>query len=239
MNDSFKEYSSNGLNIIFLGMPGSGKGTQAELLAKKLNIPIISTGNCFRKNIKDETELGLKVKDILAKGDLVPDKITFEMLKKEIESMDTSNGLILDGYPRSFRQAELLKEFLKIDIVLNIELSEDQVLLRIGGRRTCKCGETYHIKFNPPQKEGVCDKCGQELYIRDDSKEETIKNRLKVYKEQTAPLIDFYQEQIIPQTGSHCAVINIDGNPPIPEVTEEIDKALKINLPAGRQGSKK
>jgi len=207
------------MNYIFLGMPGSGKGTQAEILAEKLSIPIISTGNCFRKNIKDKTELGLKVKDILAKGDLVPDEITFEMLKGEIESMDVSNGLILDGYPRSIRQAELLKEFLNIDIVLNIELLEDQILLRIGGRRTCKCGETYHIKFNPPQKEGICDKCGQKLYIREDSKEETIKNRLKVYNEQIAPLIDFYKEQII----------NIDGNPPIPEVTEEIDKALKIN----------
>jgi len=206
------------MNYIFLGMPGSGKGTQAEILAKKLNIPIISTGNCFRKNIKDETELGLKVKDFLAKGDLVPDEITFEMLKNEIGSMDISNGLILDGYPRSVEQAELLKIFLEIDIVLNIKLSEDQVLLRIGGRRTCKCGETYHIKFNPPKQENICDKCGKELYIRDDSQEETIKNRLKVYKEQTTPLIDFYKEQII----------NIDGNPPISEVTEEIDKALKI-----------
>jgi adenylate kinase len=207
------------MNIIFLGMPGSGKGTQAELLAKKLNIPIVSTGNCFRKNIKDETELGLKVKDILAKGDLVPDEITFEMLKGEIQSVDTSNGLILDGYPRSINQAELLKEFLNIDIVLNIELSEDQVLIRIGGRRTCKCGETYHIKFNPPKEENTCDKCSKELYIRDDSKEETIKNRLKVYNEQTTPLIEFYKEEIV----------NIDGNPSIPEVTEEIDKALKIN----------
>ena len=206
------------MNYIFLGMPGSGKGTQAEALAEKLNIPIISTGNCFRKHIKNETELGLKVKDILEKGDLVLDEITFEMVKKEIESMDISKGLILDGYPRSIEQAELLKAFLKIDIVLNIELSEDQVLLRIGGRRTCKCGETYHIKFNPPKQEGICDKCGKELYIRDDSKEETIKNRLQVYKEQTTPLIDFYKEQII----------NINGNPPIPEVTEEIAKKLEI-----------
>lgn len=209
---------ANGLNIIFLGMPGSGKGTQAEILAQKLNVPIISTGNLFRKNIKEETELGLEVKDILAKGDLVPDEITFKMLKNELESIDISNGVILDGYPRSVKQAELLKEILNIDTVLNIELSEDQVLMRIGGRRTCKCGETYHIKFNPPKEENICDKCGQELYIRDDSKEETIKNRLKVYKEQTAPLIEFYKDQII----------DIDGNPPIPEVTEEIDKALSI-----------
>jgi adenylate kinase len=207
------------MNYIFLGMPGSGKGTQAELLAQKLSIPIISTGNCFRKNIKDETELGKQVKDILTRGDLVPDEITFEMLKNEIESRNIPNGLILDGYPRSIEQAELLKDILKIDIVLNIELSEDQVLLRIGGRRTCKCGETYHIKFNPPKEENICDKCGKELYIREDSKEETIKNRLKVYKEQTSPLIDFYKEQII----------NIDGNPSIPEVTEEIFKKLEIN----------
>jgi len=218
IKNDFKKKLSNGLNIIFLGMPGSGKGTQAELLVEKLNIPIVSTGNCFRKNIKDETELGLKVKDILAKGDLVPDEITFEMLKKEIESTDISDGLILDGYPRSIKQAELLEEILNIDVVLNIELSEDQVLLRIGGRRTCKCGETYHIKFNPPKQENICDKCGQELYIRDDAQEEAIKNRLKVYNEQTSPLIDFYKEQII----------NIDGNPPIPEVTEEIAKKLEI-----------
>lgn len=207
------------MNIIFLGMPGSGKGTQAELLAKKLNIPIVSTGNLFRKNIKDETELGLKVKDILAKGNLVPDEITFEMLKNELETINISQGVILDGYPRSVKQAELLKEVLDIDIVLNIELSEDQVLLRIGGRRTCKCGETYHIKFNPPKEEGICDKCGGELYIRDDSQEETIKNRLKVYKEQTALLINFYQNQIL----------DINGNPAISEVTEKIFKELKIN----------
>ena len=207
------------MNYVFLGMPGSGKGTQAEFLAKKLNIAIVSTGNCFRKNIKEKTELGNQVKDILAKGDLVPDEITFEMLKKEIEGINTSRGLILDGYPRSVKQAELLKTFLEIDKVLNIELSEDQVLLRIGGRRTCKCGETYHIKFNPPKKENICDKCGLELYIREDSQEETIKNRLNVYNEQTAPLIDFYKEQII----------NINGNPAISEVTEEINRALKIN----------
>ncbi len=209
---------SKGLNIIFLGMPGSGKGTQADLLAKKLNLPIISTGNLFRKNIKDETELGLKVKDILAKGDLVPDEITFAMLKDELENTDIFQGLILDGYPRSIKQAELLKEILDIDVVLNIELSEDQVLLRIGGRRTCKCGETYHIKFNPPKEDGICDKCGQELYIRDDAQEKAIKNRLTVYQKQTAPLIDFYRDKII----------DIDGNPPIPEVTEEIFKELRI-----------
>lgn len=206
------------MNYIFLGMPGSGKGTQAEALAKKLQIPIISTGNLFRKNIKEETEIGKKVKCILEKGNLVPDEITFTMLKNELENTDISQGLILDGYPRSIKQAELLKEILNIDVVLNIELSEDQVLLRIGGRRTCKCGETYHLKFNPPQQEGICDKCGQKLYIRDDSKEETIKNRLAVYQKQTAPLIDFYKEQII----------NIDGNPPILEVTESIFKELSI-----------
>jgi len=228
MKNDFKKKLSNGLNIIFLGMPGSGKGTQAEALAKKLNIPIISTGNLFRKNIKEETELGKKVKTILEKGDLVPDEITFAMLKKELENTDISQGLILDGYPRSLKQAELLKDILNIDIVLNIELSEDQVLLRIGGRRTCKCGETYHIKFNLPKQAGICDKCGQRLYIRDDAKEETIKNRIKVYKEQTDPLVEYYKEKIIPQTGSRCAVINIDGNPSIPKVTEEIFKELRI-----------
>ena len=149
-------------------------------------------------------------------------------LKKELENTDISQGLILDGYPRSLKQAELLKDILNIDIVLNIELSEDQVLLRIGGRRTCKCGETYHIKFNLPKQAGICDKCGQRLYIRDDAKEETIKNRIKVYKEQTDPLVEYYKEKIIPQTGSRCAVINIDGNPSIPKVTEEIFKELRI-----------
>ncbi len=205
-------------NIIFLGMPGSGKGTQAEILAQKINIPIISTGNLFRKNIAEQTDLGKRVKDILNRGDLVSDEITFQMIESEIKAIGISSGLILDGYPRSVAQANLLKNIIEVDVVLNIELSEEQALIRIGGRRTCKCGETYHIKFNPPKIKGICDKCGQKLYIRDDAQEETIKNRLRVYKEQTEPLIEYYRDK----------VIDIDGNLSIPEVSAEIFSKLGI-----------
>lgn len=209
------------MNYIFLGMPGSGKGTQAEILSKKLNIPLISTGDCFRKSIKDKTELGEKVKDIIAKGNLVSDEITFEMMKDEIQNTDISKGLILDGYPRNFKQAEMLKTIISIDIVLNIMLSEDQVFIRIGGRRTCKCGATYHIKFDPPKVEGICDKCGEELFVRNDAKEEVINERIKIYKEQTEPLIKYYEDKGV--------LINIDGNPLIPDVTKEIFEKIGIS----------
>ena len=206
------------MNYVFIGMPGSGKGTQAEALAKKLNIPLLSAGNCFRKNIKNKTELGKKVEKIVDRGDLVPAKVTFEIMKNEIQDTDILKGLILDGYPRSILQAELLEEILNVDIALNIMITEDNVFLRIGGRRTCKCGATYHIKFKPPKKEGICDDCGKELFVRDDSTEETIKNRLKVYKESTIHLKEFYKDKII----------EIDGNPLIPEVTKEIFEKLGI-----------
>ncbi|MDD3284136.1 MAG: adenylate kinase [Patescibacteria group bacterium] len=208
------------MNIVFLGMPGSGKGTQAEILSKKLNIPMCSTGNCFRKNIKDGTELGKKVEVIISRGELVPDKITFQMLKDEIQNTDFSNGIILDGYPRDLEQAEKLDEILKVDIAFNIEMSQEQVLLRIGGRRTCKCGATYHIEFNPPKKDGICDVCGEELFVRDDARPEIIKERIKVYKEQTEPLIEYYNNKGV--------LININGDPIISEVTKEIFEKLKL-----------
>lgn len=208
------------MNIVLLGMPGSGKGTQAEMLSKKLNIPMISTGNCFRKNIKDATELGKKVESIIAKGELVPDEVTFEMLKNEIQSTDVRNGIVIDGYPRDLEQAKKLDEILKVDVVLNIEISEEQALIRIGGRRTCKCGATYHIKFNPPKENGICDICGEKLFIRDDAKSEVIKERIKIYNDRIEPLIKYYKEKDV--------LININGNPKIEDVTKETFEKLKI-----------
>ncbi len=208
------------MNIVFIGMPGSGKGTQAQKLAKKLNIPFVSTGDLFRSQIEKQTEIGRTVKDLIAQGNLVSDDTTFELLKQGLKDFDISNGVILDGFPRNLNQAQMLDEYLKIDKVININLSEKEVLIRIGGRRTCSCGATYHIKFNPPKVENICDACGRELVIREDAKEEAIKTRVEIYNKSVNPLLDFYREKGI--------VLDIDGNPPIDEVTIEINNKLGL-----------
>lgn len=208
------------MNIVFIGMPGSGKGTQAQKLAKKLNIPFVSTGDLFRSQIEKQTEIGKTVKDLIAQGNLVSDDTTFELLKQGLKDFDISNGVILDGFPRNLNQAQMLETHMKIDKVVNINLSESEVLIRIGGRRTCSCGATYHIKFNPPKVENICDACGRELVIREDAKEEAIKTRVEIYNKSVNPLLDFYREKGI--------VLDIDGNPPIDEVTIEINNKLGL-----------
>lgn len=208
------------MNIVFIGMPGSGKGTQAQKLAKKLNIPFVSTGDLFRSQIEKQTEIGRTVKDLIAQGNLVSDDTTFELLKQGLKDFDISNGVILDGFPRNLNQAQMLETHMKIDKVVNINLSESEVLIRIGGRRTCSCGATYHIKFNPPKVENICDACGRELVIREDAKEEAIKTRVEIYNKSVNPLLDFYREKGI--------VLDIDGNPPIDEVTIEINNKLGL-----------
>ena len=186
------------MKIIMLGAPGAGKGTQAKRIAEKYAIPHVSTGDIFRANIKAGTELGTKAKAFMDKGELVPDEITIGMLMDRIHEADCVNGYVLDGFPRNIPQAEALTKALSeigenVDYAINIDVPDENILNRMGGRRACVgCGATYHVVFNPPKKEDVCDVCGAKLILRDDDKPETVKNRLTIYHEQTQPLIDYY-----------------------------------------------
>ena len=189
------------MNIIFLGAPGVGKGTYTGRVKEKYNIPHISTGDIFRENIKNETELGKEAKNYIDKGHLVPDEVTINMVKDRLSKDDLEKGYILDGFPRTIPQAEAMGNFAKIDIVVNFIAEETTIIQRLSGRRICKkCAEIFHVKNIPPKVEGVCDKCNGELYQRDDDKPEAIKKRLETYKEQTAPLIDFYKEKGLLET---------------------------------------
>lgn len=184
------------MNLIFLGPPGAGKGTMAFRAKEHFTIPHISTGDLFRAAIKNQTELGKKVKSIIDAGDLVPDELTTAIVEERLNQGDCGNGFILDGFPRTIPQAEALKGITKIDKVVNFTVTEDEVIRRLSGRRVCRsCGESFHVEFIPPAKEGVCDKCSGELYTRDDDKIEAIRNRLSVYGQSTEPLINFYREE--------------------------------------------
>ena len=187
------------MKIIMLGAPGAGKGTQAKKIAAKYGIPHISTGDIFRANIKGGTELGMKAKTFMDQGMLVPDEITIGMLMDRIHEEDCKNGYVLDGFPRTIPQAESLTEALRgmgeaIDYAVNVDVPDENIVSRMGGRRACvACGATYHVEFNAPKTEGVCDTCGEKLVLRDDDKPETVQKRLNVYHEQTQPLIDYYK----------------------------------------------
>ena len=182
------------MNFIFLGPPGAGKGTLAKQVAETYNIPHISTGDIFRANIKNQTPLGVKVKAIIDAGGLVSDDITCELVKNRLAEADAKNGYILDGFPRTIPQAEALATFSTVDAAVNFAIPDADVIERLGGRCVCKgCGAPYNTTSAPPKVAGVCDKCGGELYTRDDDKPEAIKHRLDVYREATAPLIDFYK----------------------------------------------
>jgi len=184
------------MNLIFLGPPGAGKGTIAAKAAETYSIPHISTGDHFRAAIKNKTELGKQVKEIIDCGGLVPDTLTVAIVEERLKNDDTKSGYILDGFPRTLGQAKALKNLTRIDRVINFTPEDQEVLDRLSGRRVCRnCGATFHTKYIQPQKEGVCDYCGGELYTRKDDTEEAIKNRLAVYKEQTAPLIKHYQNE--------------------------------------------
>jgi len=203
-----------------MGPQGSGKGTQADILSEKLGIPHISTGEIFRENIKNQTELGKKIEQIVKSGALVPDEITNEITKQRLEQEDCANGFILDGFPRNLPQTEFLDKVKEIGLVLEVWISDEEATKRISQRRTClKCQRVYHLIYNPPKNDEICDECGQKLVIREDDREETVKNRLKIYHEQTKPLIDYYKAKGVYE--------KIDGMPPIPEVTEQITKILK------------
>jgi adenylate kinase len=186
------------MKIIMLGAPGAGKGTQAKKLADKYQIPHISTGDIFRANIKNGTELGNKAKEFMDKGLLVPDELVVDLVIDRFKEEDCKKGYILDGFPRTIPQAEALDKALSdigdsVDFAVNVEVPDENIITRMGGRRACVgCGATYHVQFNPTKVEGVCDRCGKELILRDDDKPETVKKRLDVYHEQTQPLIDYY-----------------------------------------------
>ena len=186
------------MKIIMLGAPGAGKGTQAKRIAEKYSLPHISTGDIFRANIKNGTELGNKAKSYMDKGSLVPDEITIGMLIDRINDKDCVNGYVLDGFPRTLAQASSLDEALakrneKIDYAIDVDVPDENIINRMGGRRAClNCGATYHLEFIPTKVEGICDNCGNEIVIREDDKPETVKKRLEVYHAQTQPLIDYY-----------------------------------------------
>jgi adenylate kinase len=184
------------MNLIFLGPPGAGKGTLADLAVADLKLPHISTGDLFRAAVKNETPLGLKVKDILASGGLVPDDVTIALVRERLSAADAKKGWILDGFPRTIAQAEALEGIAAVDKAVNFEVADEVVVGRLSTRRVCRaCGKTYNTKTMPTKKEGVCDACGGEVYTRDDDKESSIRTRLDNYRKQTAPLIDWYREK--------------------------------------------
>lgn len=194
------------MKIIMLGAPGAGKGTQAKMIADKYGIPHVSTGDIFRANIKNGTELGMEAKKYMDQGLLVPDELTVKILLDRVAQEDCAGGYVLDGFPRTIPQAEVLDKALSelgdaIDYAINVDVPDENIVKRMSGRRAClACGATYHIEHIPPKEEGVCDKCGQSLVLRDDDRPDTVLNRLKVYHDQTQPLIDFYTEKGVLKT---------------------------------------
>lgn len=212
------------MNLILLGPPGAGKGTQAKRLVERLGIPQISTGDMLRAAVKAETDLGLKVKGIMERGDLVPDEIVIALFKERAAQPDASEGFILDGFPRTVNQAEALRKILeergeRIDHVISIEVPEKTLVARLSGRRTCRsCQEMYHVESRPPKREGRCDRCDGELHQRSDDKEEIIRERLRVYDRATAPLIAFYKKAGI--------LRSIDGSGSIEEIFRSISAVV-------------
>ena len=212
------------MKIVLLGPPGAGKGTQAKSISNRYSIPHISTGDIFRKNISEGTPLGIEAKSYMDKGQLVPDEVTINMVKDRLTWEDCKNGYLLDGFPRTVAQAEALEGFLadrneKLDTALSIEVPSSFILERMTGRRVCpSCGASYHVKFNPPTKDGVCDVCGSDIVQRKDDTEETVSERLDVYERQTQPLIDFYNDKNLLST--------VDGTKAINEVFESICSIL-------------
>ncbi len=194
------------MKIIMLGAPGAGKGTQAKMIADKYGVPHVSTGDIFRANIKNGTELGMEAKKYMDQGLLVPDELTVKILLDRVAQEDCKNGYVLDGFPRTIPQAEVLDKALAelgetIDYAIDVNVPDENIINRMSGRRAClSCGATYHIAHVPPKQEGICDRCGKELVLRDDDKPETVKNRLAIYHEQTQPLIDFYTEKGVLKT---------------------------------------
>ncbi|MDR5650138.1 adenylate kinase [Staphylococcus nepalensis] len=213
------------MNIILMGLPGAGKGTQASEIVKKFPIPHISTGDMFRKAIKDETDLGKEAKSYMDRGELVPDEVTVGIVKDRISEDDAKKGFLLDGFPRTIEQAKALSEIMQeldrtIDAVINIEVPEEELMNRLTGRRICgKCGTTYHLVFNPPKVDGICDIDGGKLYQREDDNPETVANRLNVNVKQSKPILEYYDNENV--------LKNIDGSKDIKEVTSDVIEILE------------
>ena len=212
------------MKIVMLGAPGAGKGTQAKRIAAQYKIPHISTGDIFRANIKEGTELGKKAKSYMDQGLLVPDELTLELIMDRFQNPDCANGYVLDGFPRTIPQAEALTAALEkngdsIDYAINVEVPDENIITRMSGRRAClACGATYHVVYAPTKEEGVCDRCGEKLVLRDDDKPETVKKRLDVYHSQTQPLIDYYTKQ--------GKLAEVDGTQSVDAVFDAIVKIL-------------
>ena len=217
------------MRLVLVGPPGAGKGTQAQFISAHLGVPKISTGDIFRANVSQGTELGMQAKKFMDAGDLVPDEITIGMVRDRLSEDDAHQGFLLDGFPRNVPQARTLDEILAevttpLDVVLELVVDDDEVVRRLSGRRTCRnCGHIWHLDFDPPSNEGVCDICGGELFQRDDDMPETVRHRLEVYYEQTSPLVGYYAEAGI--------LVGIDAMGPVDDVT---DRAIAALRPFGR-----
>ena len=209
------------MNIVLLGAPGAGKGTQAEIICDRLHIPQISTGNILRQAIKDGTEMGLKAKSYMDAGDLVPDEVIFGILHDRLGQDDCKNGFILDGVPRTIPQAEVIEKMgIKIDVALDIEVRDEVIVERVSGRRVCSCGASYHIKYKPSRVEGICDKCVKPLTIRKDDEPATVLDRLANYHKITEPLKDFYRAKGV--------LVEVDGEKSVEETTAAVLKVLGV-----------
>jgi len=213
------------MRLVLVGPPGAGKGTQAQFISSHFAVPKISTGDIFRANVSEGTELGVEARKFMDAGDLVPDEVTIAMVKDRLSYDDVSEGFLLDGFPRTVHQAEVLDGMLEeqghaLDVVLELVVDDDEVVRRLSGRRTCRrCGHVWHLDFDPPSTEGVCDRCGGELFQRDDDSEGTIRHRLEVYADQTSPLIGYY--------GDRGLLRGIDATGPVEDVTERSINALR------------
>ena len=213
------------MRLVLVGPPGAGKGTQAQFIASHFAVPKISTGDIFRTNVSDGTDLGLEARKYMDAGDLVPDEVTIGMVKDRLSHDDTSEGFLLDGFPRTVQQAVVLDDMLAahdvgLDVVLELVVDDEEVVRRLSGRRTCRrCGHVWHLDFDPPATEGVCDRCGGELFQRDDDSELTIRHRLEVYADQTSPLIGYY--------GDRGLLRGVDATGPVEDVTERAINALR------------
>ena len=213
------------MRLVLVGPPGAGKGTQAQFIASHFSVPKISTGDIFRANVSEGTDLGIEAKKYMDAGDLVPDEVTIAMVKDRLTHDDTMEGFLLDGFPRTVHQAEVLDKVLAVQdatltVVLELVVDDEEVVRRLSGRRTCRrCGHVWHQDFDPPSRDGICDRCGGELFQRDDDSEETIRHRLEVYADQTSPLIGYY--------GDRGLLRGVDATGPVEDVTERAINALR------------